>query len=409
MEDFSSYIRLLFIFIVIASGIVLHKLKEINSFVDDRKDQLRTSLRARDIELSDNFMPLIQHIGKYPIQTKIISELLKNIHPSYLLTVEEIETLRDRYSHLYKTGKLILVIAGLVLLLFLYDAYLNLTPLYNDKHQPIMTNVLIFFMVSLLIITYLILVYIFKQASLGGTNFLMEDKLGEAIDITLANAYSSTYKDRREIMSSSNNEKKESYCERYKSIAKKIDAIAKNSTKIITVLDVGCGDGLLEHFFNESNIKVTGIDISPASINSASSKAKHGNQYNVCNAIDYAKRSDDKYDVVVLSDILEHFVSPKTFLINVTRLLDANGVLIVTLPNADNERNRELAFKSLIANNINKDGFIIHWWTDPETNIRFPHYLYTQNKVEKLFNEIIGKGGYEITKYGRSDGFVITT
>ena len=409
MGEFSSYIRLLFVFMAIASGIILHKLKDINNFVDDRKNQLRASLRARDNELSDNYLPLIQHIGKYPIQTKIISELLGNIHSSYAIVAEEIEMLRDRYSHLYQIGRIVFVISGLVLSLFIYDFYLKLTLSYEDKAPPATAYMLTLIAIVLLIVAYLILVYIFKQTSLGGMNFLTEEKLGEVIDINLANAYSWTYKDRRYILSSSDNEKKVSYCARYKSIAEKIDAIAKDSNKPIEVLDMGCGDGLLESFLSENNIKVTGIDVSPASIDAANSKAKPGNQYNVCNAIDYAKSSDDKYDVVVLSDILEHFVSPKTFLANVMRLLGANGVLIVTLPSADNERNKELAYKALIADNINNGGFMIHWWTDPETSIRFPHYLYTQNKARKLFDDIIGEGRYEITKYGRSDGFIITT
>ena len=79
--------------------------------------------------------------------------------------------------------------------------------------------------------------------------------------------------------------------------------------KGMNVLDVGCGVGVLSKKMAEHKAIVTGIDISPKLIERAKETSSHENityiQGDVCSF-----EFKGKYDLIVLSDVLEH-ISPR--------------------------------------------------------------------------------------------------
>ena len=107
--------------------------------------------------------------------------------------------------------------------------------------------------------------------------------------------------------------------------------IRKN--KITNVLEIGCGTGLgilfpLAKIFDK--VSFYGEDIDSKSI-------EYANQINNLNNLEfrnsYSKKEEDIYDLVILSEVLEHVDDPQKLLINVRNNLTDSGSVFITLPN----------------------------------------------------------------------------
>ena len=87
------------------------------------------------------------------------------------------------------------------------------------------------------------------------------------------------------------------------------------------VLDVGCGNGFLTYDIARKARHVTAIDLSPKNIEFAK---KFFNRENVNHIIGDATEFEfeKKYDVVVLSNVLEHIDDRKSFLQKIRKLGD---------------------------------------------------------------------------------------
>lgn len=100
-----------------------------------------------------------------------------------------------------------------------------------------------------------------------------------------------------------------------------------------TVLDIGCGTGnnlstpLAARF---PQIKFTAIDTDPTSIVYAQKNNQNTN-------ISFIHKEDlsftERFDLVILSEVLEHIDDPEEFLKTIRALLNKEGKLILTTPN----------------------------------------------------------------------------
>lgn len=101
----------------------------------------------------------------------------------------------------------------------------------------------------------------------------------------------------------------------------------------VNVLDAGCGTGnqltipLAEKF---SGIKFTGIDNDAQSIESAKSSNSLQNLKFACF---HDIESNEKFDLIIASEVIEHVEKPEEFLMHLKGRLSDNGKLILTLPN----------------------------------------------------------------------------
>jgi 2-polyprenyl-3-methyl-5-hydroxy-6-metoxy-1,4-benzoquinol methylase len=97
------------------------------------------------------------------------------------------------------------------------------------------------------------------------------------------------------------------------------------------VLDVGCGFGNLTIPLASLGYSVSGIDIQPGLIE----KAKELNPFTQAtfHCIDVEQLTGKVFDVIVLTQVLEHLVDPGRFLRVLASLCRPGGVLLLTLPN----------------------------------------------------------------------------
>lgn len=101
----------------------------------------------------------------------------------------------------------------------------------------------------------------------------------------------------------------------------------------IYVLDVGCGNGRNVTLpVAELGFQVTGIDLHRPSIEAATSYNRLANaQFFVKTVQEH--QPDRPYDVVILSDVLEHVPDPGAMLDAILRLLSPNGLVLISVPN----------------------------------------------------------------------------
>ena len=98
-----------------------------------------------------------------------------------------------------------------------------------------------------------------------------------------------------------------------------------------SILEIGCGNGLLGHFFTQLGVKYVGIDLDNRVIEQAK---KHAIEVYCQDFFEFApSHSSTNFDVVVFSQVLEHIVSPVSFIDKVWHHLNSPGVLHCDVPN----------------------------------------------------------------------------
>ena len=105
------------------------------------------------------------------------------------------------------------------------------------------------------------------------------------------------------------------------------------------VLDIGCGGGILVESMVKRGAHVTGIDASPALINTAKQHAMQSelnteNYEYVCSSIEaYALLHKQKFDIITCMELLEHVPDPGALLKTCTTLLKPQGKLFLSTLN----------------------------------------------------------------------------
>lgn len=97
-----------------------------------------------------------------------------------------------------------------------------------------------------------------------------------------------------------------------------------------TVVDLGCGGGLLAAWFADAGARVAGIDLSPGSARAASD---HVAGLYARGDAERAPFGDACADVVVLADVLEHVPRPAAVLAEAARVLRPGGACFVSTLN----------------------------------------------------------------------------
>lgn len=121
---------------------------------------------------------------------------------------------------------------------------------------------------------------------------------------------------------------------RYQRIFKFINGyIKKTQQELSSVLDIGCSTGYLLSLFKKNGYKVLGID--------PSSKCKEIalQEYGVnirTGTLDTIPIQNEKYDVIILSHVLEHIVDLSFFILKLKSILSPKGIIYIEVPDVQN-------------------------------------------------------------------------
>jgi 2-polyprenyl-3-methyl-5-hydroxy-6-metoxy-1,4-benzoquinol methylase len=147
------------------------------------------------------------------------------------------------------------------------------------------------------------------------------------------------------------------------------------------ILSVGCGGAKLEEYAKRRNNKVYGIDISKEDVEHA--KKILDGAY-LCD-LSKAKKlpfKKEMFDVILMGDILEHFLEPNDILQLIKPYLKPEGYIVASIPNVANWTVR---FPLLFGNfRYGQDGIVV-----------WQHYRYF---TETTTRELINNAGYTIKK-----------
>lgn len=156
---------------------------------------------------------------------------------------------------------------------------------------------------------------------------------------------------------------------RHKTVANFADKWIKK-IGIKNALNIGCGLGIMEHFMDEV-IPIKGIDIVDDEIKVAKKLATETNRPYSYIKFDVKNLKCGSYDLVILSEVIEHVENDHQILDIARKNLSNNGVLLVTVPNRMQLRNR---FRKIFGKKL---------VLMDQTHIR----EYTSSEIEVLFHD----------------------
>ena len=104
------------------------------------------------------------------------------------------------------------------------------------------------------------------------------------------------------------------------------------------VLDVGCGAGRLSIILSKFVGEIDSFDYSEKAIETAKIFAKHSQINNVNFSVSEIKNfyPGKKYDVITISEVIEHVDDPVSFLKRISNFLKEKGIMVVSCPNFEN-------------------------------------------------------------------------
>mgnify|MGYP000954079121 FL=1 len=184
--------------------------------------------------------------------------------------------------------------------------------------------------------------------------------------------------------------------------------------KNLRILEVGCGNGYLSYSMNKLGHNVTGIDLSANAI--ANAKKNYGNYFVNSSVEDFSKNNNEKYDLIVSTEVIEHVKNPVLFFKELYHLLNKNGTLILTTPDMGFTKNDSIwftdlppvhlfwfsyqSFQQICTVNKYKYKFFNYKTYFPKNDNRLVRYFRFRN--ESIQNPLLNKEGVPIDNYDLS-------
>ncbi len=145
------------------------------------------------------------------------------------------------------------------------------------------------------------------------------------------------------------------------------------------VLDLGCGEGRLT-----AHKKVVGIDISFEKLIRARRKNPDG--IYISGDIENLNFLKKKFNIVLISEVIEHLREPEKFLKSLDSVVEKNGIIIITTPNKLRRTKETFSVESIKHFGI-KNGI--------ENNEYF-HRSFTREEIKSL----VQNAGFKILEIG---------
>ena len=113
-----------------------------------------------------------------------------------------------------------------------------------------------------------------------------------------------------------------------------LETLNKKNLNNTTVLDIGCGGGLVSEGLSKIGATVTGVDFIKENIKVAKMHAKKNNLKINYFVKDFEKEKiTSKYDVIIILEVLEHLNNWEKFVKKIKLSLKKNGTLIISTIN----------------------------------------------------------------------------
>ncbi len=129
-----------------------------------------------------------------------------------------------------------------------------------------------------------------------------------------------------------------------------------------SVLDVGCGNGLLLELLDKKNIKGEGLDLSREAVCLANKKGLRAAQYDFSSTpLPYG---DNAFNYVVALDVLEHLFDPKKTLKEIVRV--SKKYIIIGVPNFSSMPARLQVLLGKVPENNSPQKGHIYWFNFKE-------------------------------------------
>jgi len=109
------------------------------------------------------------------------------------------------------------------------------------------------------------------------------------------------------------------------------EIVTKNRDKTIKILEVGSGLGYLTYAIKQQGYNIIGLDISSDAIRKA--KRQFGDYYVCSDVYSFSSNNPGEFDMVIITEVIEHVSDPKTFCKMLVNLLKVGGKLVATTPN----------------------------------------------------------------------------
>ncbi|HEY5993148.1 MAG TPA: class I SAM-dependent methyltransferase [Gallionellaceae bacterium] len=136
------------------------------------------------------------------------------------------------------------------------------------------------------------------------------------------------------------------------------------------LLDVGCNEGRGLEFFRANGYAAEGLEL-----NSRAAEVARGKGFAVYGSTLEGFETTSKYDVVVLSNVLEHSLNPGAMLEHIHRLLNPHGQVWVSCPNS----------RSWLRSVFGR------YWINWHVPFHIVHFS------PKTLGEMLAKAGFEVT------------
>lgn len=112
--------------------------------------------------------------------------------------------------------------------------------------------------------------------------------------------------------------------------ARKLAHYIQGLEGIKTAIDIGSMYGFLIEELKKKNIDCAGIEINPEAVEYS---RKRKLDVEKSSLEEFLKQNGKKYDLIILSHVLEHLLDPRQKLINLKKHLNANGKILIIVPN----------------------------------------------------------------------------
>jgi len=99
------------------------------------------------------------------------------------------------------------------------------------------------------------------------------------------------------------------------------------------VLEVGCSTGYMSQFMKGRNCAVTGVEVDADAARYAADYCEEVHVLDLNSPEWITRFSENRFEVVLLGDVLEHLVNPARVLSQTRKILSPNGSLVISLPN----------------------------------------------------------------------------